>query len=401
MENLDNFNGDSNLCLIMSSSSRNIVTFEGCNYLRQRLILSILSGKAIKIKKIRYKDDNPGLREFESSLLSLLDDITKGTTVIISHSGTSLYYDPGMLYGGDVEHNCNLQRSIGYYLEVLLCLAPFTKQMLRATLTGVTSDQIDPSVDIIKGSALPVLKRFLGTDDGLEIKINKRGVAPLGGGEVVFSCPTRQKLRPVQFIDAGKVRRIRGIAWAVNVSPLMCNKMVESARHILNRCLPDVYIFTDHRKRDQSGRSPGFGITLAAETTGGSLLCAEACSRPYGSTEERVSADDVGAKAAFNLLAEIYKGGCVDSVAQALSCVLMALGEQDVSKLQTGPLSDYTVQYLRHIRDFFGLVYKIDVRQPSFGSDNVLQEDDLMMGGDKVMLTCSGVGFRNLSKVVL
>jgi len=61
----------------------------------------------------------------------------------------------------------------------------------------------------------------------------------------------------------------------------------------------------------------------------------------------------------------------------------------------------YRVQYLRHIRDFFGLVYKIDVRQPSFGSDNVLQEDDLMMGGDKVMLTCSGVGFRNLSKVVL
>jgi len=54
-------------------------------------------------------------------------------------------------------------------------------------------------------------------------------------------------------------------------------------------------------------RSPGFGITLTAETTGGSFLCAEACSRPHGSTEERVSADDIGAKAAFNLLAEIYK----------------------------------------------------------------------------------------------
>jgi len=53
-----------------------------------------------------------------------------------------------MLCGGDVEHSCNLQRSIGYYLEVLLCLAPFTKQKLHATLTGVTSDQIDPSVSI-------------------------------------------------------------------------------------------------------------------------------------------------------------------------------------------------------------------------------------------------------------
>ena len=32
----------------------------------------------------------------------------------------------------------------------------------------------------------------------------------------------------------------------------------------------------------------------------------------------------------------------MDSMSQSLSCVLMALGEQDVSKLQTGPLSDYT-----------------------------------------------------------
>jgi len=51
----------------------------------------------------------------------------------------------------------------------------------------------------------------------LYVQINKRGVAPLGGGEVVFSCPTRQKLRPVQFIEAGKVRRIRGVAYLFSV----------------------------------------------------------------------------------------------------------------------------------------------------------------------------------------
>ena len=45
------------------------------------------------------------------------------------------------------------------------------------------------------------------------VQINKRGVAPLGGGEVLFSCPTKQKLRPIQFTDAGKVRRIRGVAY--------------------------------------------------------------------------------------------------------------------------------------------------------------------------------------------
>jgi len=61
----------------------------------------------------------------------------------------------------------------------------------------------------------------------------------------------------------------------------------------------------------------------------------------------------------------------------------------------------YRVHYLRHIRDFFGLVYKIDVQQPTVGSESVSQEDSLKLGGDRVLLATTGVGFRNLSRVVL
>ena len=45
-------------------------------------------------------------------------------------------------------------------------------------------------------------------------------MAPFGGGEVLFCCPTRQKLRPIQFTDAGKVRRIRGIAYPLELTVL-------------------------------------------------------------------------------------------------------------------------------------------------------------------------------------
>jgi hypothetical protein len=40
----------------------NTLNYEGCNFFRQRLVMAILSGKSVKIKKIRSKDDNPGLR---------------------------------------------------------------------------------------------------------------------------------------------------------------------------------------------------------------------------------------------------------------------------------------------------------------------------------------------------
>ncbi len=44
-------------------------------------------------------------------------------------------------------------------------------------------------------------------------QVVRRGAAPGGGGEVIFKCPCRQKLRPLQFTDPGKVKRIRGVAY--------------------------------------------------------------------------------------------------------------------------------------------------------------------------------------------
>jgi hypothetical protein len=52
------------------------------------------------------------------------------------------------------------------------------------------------------------------------LQIVKRGAAPEGGGEVTFNCPCRQKLRPLKFIDPGKIKRIRGMAY-----PLKCTRI--------------------------------------------------------------------------------------------------------------------------------------------------------------------------------
>jgi len=49
----------------------------------------------------------------------------------------------------------------------------------------------------------------------------------------------------------------------------MTNRMIESAKGVLLQYIPDVFILTDHRKGPASGLSPGYGITLTAETTNG------------------------------------------------------------------------------------------------------------------------------------
>ena len=124
--------------------------------------------------------------------------------------------------------------------------------------------------------------RFIGSNDGLEFKILKRGAKPGGGGEVLFKCPTKMKLIPINLTDPGKIKRIRGVTYAMRVAPAICNRMVEAAKGVLLKFIPDVYIVSDHQKKECAGNSPAFGLTLVAETINGTFLCVEACSLPRG-----------------------------------------------------------------------------------------------------------------------
>lgn len=362
--------------------------YDGCNFFRQRIYLSTLSGIPVRISNIRVNEDEPGIKEFEASFLRLMDKLTNGTKIEVSETGTALVYIPGLLVGGQCEHDCSNERSIGYFLEGIIPLAPFCKKPLKVLLSGVTNDKYDITVDTIKFVTIALMKKF-GIDEGLDLKINKRGALPDGGGEIFFTCPVRRKLRPIQFIDQGKLKRIRGTAYCMKVAPSFVNRMVESSRGVVNKVLSDVYIYTDHAKGTQSGNSPGFGLSLMVESTTGVMLSSDLCSNPKGEGNPVVP-EDIGKEVSFRLLQEIYKGGCVDSTHQSLALLFMALGQMDVSKILMGALTPYTIQFLRHMKDFFNVMYKIEL---------VRTVEELSKGSEeKYIVSCMGVGFTNLSK---
>ncbi|CAG4959233.1 unnamed protein product [Parnassius apollo] len=365
-----------------------------------RVLLSILSGRAIKIEDIRSTHDDPGLREYEVNLIRLLDKITNGTRVELSETGTSMYFQPGILVGGQVTHTCCTQRGIGYYLEVLLAVGPFCKEPLNAVLQGVTHHDLDVSVDKIKSAALPVLLKFILVDDGLELKVVRRGAPPLGGGEIVFRCPVRRHLRPLQWTKWGLVKRIRGVVYALRVSPTMANRVVESAKGVMIKFLPDVYINTDQCRGPNAGKSPGFGVSLVAETNEKTFYCAEAKSLEAGSGETSLP-EDVGNECALKLLDEIYRGGAVDSSFQWLLALWMALGQKDVSECVVGPLSDYTISFLQHLKEFFGVMFKLEVLRSESEDEASDDDEEHVTKAQKVKMTCVGIGYVNISKRTL
>ncbi|KAL3624180.1 hypothetical protein CASFOL_032996 [Castilleja foliolosa] len=366
---------------------------KGSQNLRLRLVLSTLSCTPILIEDIRSDASWPGLRPNEVSFLRLLEKVSDDCDVEINETGTKFKYKPGIVIGGrHLVHDCGTSRAIGYFLEPLILLGLFGKKPLTIRLKGVTNDSKDPSVDTFRSSTLPMLKQFGVPSEGLDLKIESRGVPPNGGGEVVLSVPILQEsLKAINWIDEGMVKRIRGVSFSTKVSVQFENTMIHAARGIFNRLLPDVHIFTDHKAGQQAGNSPGFGISLFAETTSGCVISADtavsyARAEDEGEDEKKELSPpgDVGEQIASALLGEIEQGGVVDSTHQGLLFILCALCPQDVSKVRVGKLSQYGIEVLRHIRDFLGVKFVIKP-DPSTKT---------------VVLKCVGCGLKNLSRKV-
>lgn len=369
---------------------------KGSQNLRLRLLLSTLSSTPILIEEIRANATWPGLRPHEVSFLRLLELISDHSVVEINETGTKLKYKPGIVMGGrHLVHDCGVSRAMGYFLEPLIVLALFGKKPLSIKLHGVTNDSKDPSVDTFRSTTLHILKQFGASSEGLDLKILKRGVPPHGGGEIILSVPVVQdSLKAITWTDEGMVKRIRGITFSTRVTAQFENTMLHAARGIFNRLLPDVHIFTDHKTGPQAGKSPGYGMSLVAETTSGCFISADNAvshvqEEDEGELEDEgkkwlIPPEDLGEQIASALLGEIEQGGVVDSTHQGLLFLLCALCPQDVSKVRVGKLSPYGIQVLRHIRDFLGVKFAIKP-DPSTGT---------------VILKCVGCGLKNISRKV-
>ncbi|XP_061957777.1 probable RNA 3'-terminal phosphate cyclase-like protein isoform X2 [Populus nigra] len=275
----------------------------GSQNLRQRLLLATLSATPVQVEDIRANDMMPGLRPHEVSLLRLLEKISDDCVVKINETGTKFQYKPGIVMGGrHLVHDCGVSRAIGYFLEPLVVLGLFSKKPLSIRLKGITNDSKDPCVDTFRSATLPLLKQFGVPSEGLELKIESRGAPPHGGGEVLLSVPVIQSLTAVTWIDEGMVKRIRGVTFSTRVSSQFENTMIHAARGIFNHLLPDVHIFTDHKAGQQAGNSPGYGISLVAETTSGCFITADTAvsyaraddGGMEGEKQELVPAEDVG-----------------------------------------------------------------------------------------------------------
>lgn len=353
--------------ITMSSSTPEFLRYTGHRAFAQRLTLATLTGRPVHISKIRSSSPtNPGLAPHEISFLRLLESVTNGSSMQISYTGTTITYHPGLITGsipgqgageGDVIELSlppTCARGVTYFLLPLCLLAPFSKAHMNVRITGAgvitsSTELGDPSVDTFRTAILPLFGLFGIPPARIELRILQRSCAGPGGkgggGTVELRFASQVRLPKTLHLNRspGRVRRIRGVAYATGVSASNNARMIHAAREVLNPLVADIHIAAQYDQAplvltgDKAGSKRrlgiGFGLSLVAESSSvGVLYSADLVVPPQGGGVP----EEIGKNCAYQLLETISKGGCVSSVAAPTILTLMAMGSEDVGRVRIG-----------------------------------------------------------------
>lgn len=154
-------------------------------------------------------------------------------------------------------------------------------------------------------------------------------------------------------MEKGYIKRIRGICSGSKISTSILNEVKDQCKNIFLNYIPDVWIYTDYFKGDKSSLSPGYSLALKAETTTGGIITFDSCYE-VGTTEAFTE------KTCNQFLDEIEHSGIFSTNYQWFLLTLMALSEKKTSSVKLGRISPYTVECLRIIKDFFGVIFEIE-----------------------------------------
>lgn len=266
-----------------------------------------------------------------------------------------------------------------------------------ATETG------DLSLDSFRTAILPLYDLFGIPAVRIELRVlqrsctGQRGSGGAGIVELRFASQVRLPKTLHLHRNPGRIKRIRGVAYATGVSASNNARMIHSTREVLNNFCADIHIAAQYDQAplvadptDKAGGKKrmgiGFGLSLVAESNITSVLFSADTIVP---SKGGVVPEDIGKRCAYQLLDSISQGGCVSRAAAPTVLTLMAMGSEDVGRLRVGREiigSEEIIELARDLKKFGASRWGI----------RDIDEDDT----DDIIIAVKGSGLGNVSRKV-
>jgi len=348
----------------------------GGQILRMSVSLSALLGTPVRIQGIRAGRSSPGLKAQHLTGIHLVKELTEGELEGGIFGSTEISFQPRRIRGGQFTADTKSAGAVCLLAQVALPCAIFAPSAVTLHLRGGTNADMAPQIDEFTEIFLPNVSKF---GVSFEFEVARKGFFPKGGGEVNFFLNPVERLQPVDMVEVGEVVEVKGWSFCAGSLPVkVAERMASSCREVLAKCgteaLRGATPSIDSYKEDgQAAMGSGSGIVVVARTSTGCVLGGSALGAP------RLAAEQVGRRAAEELLEALEAGGAVDKYIQDQMIIFMALAAGE-SRLLTGPLTLHTETAIHVAERLTGAKFKVT---PSPGTQN------------SWLITCRGIGLRN------
>jgi RNA 3'-terminal phosphate cyclase (ATP) len=181
----------------------------GGQVLRTSLALSLITGRAFRIERIRANRARPGLRRQHLTAVQAAASIGAAEVRGDQVGSSELDFEPhGVSHAGSREHRFDVKTAGSATLVVQTILLPLlsTRGRSRVVVLGGTHNDKAPSYDYLDRVFLPLL-RSLGAR--VRASMIRPGFYPAGGGEIRLEIEGPTSWRPLELHDSGALHHER------------------------------------------------------------------------------------------------------------------------------------------------------------------------------------------------
>jgi RNA 3'-terminal phosphate cyclase (ATP) len=151
----------------------------GGQILRTSLALSIITGRKLRMYKIRAGRKRPGLQRQHLACVNAAAQLCRATTNALEVGSSELVFTPGTEWASEIAVDIGTAGSTTLVVQTVLMPAIVSGKGLHARITGGTHNPLCPPFEFLDRVFLPHVRR-MGAE--VSLTLQRHGFMPDGGG---------------------------------------------------------------------------------------------------------------------------------------------------------------------------------------------------------------------------